>query len=98
MDSATEPRAEHLPTLDGWRAIAIVAVICSHARWPYPGLARVAQYGPMGVHLFFALSGFLITWCLIQEHQRRGRIDWADFYLRRVFRILPAAFAYLAVI
>jgi peptidoglycan/LPS O-acetylase OafA/YrhL len=52
----------------------------------------------MGVHLFFALSGFLITWCLIREYQRRGRIDWADFYMRRVFRILPAAFVYLAVI
>jgi peptidoglycan/LPS O-acetylase OafA/YrhL len=52
----------------------------------------------MGVHLFFALSGFLITWWLIQEHEQTGRVDWKDFYLRRAFRILPAAFVYLSVI
>ncbi len=52
----------------------------------------------MGVHLFFALSGFLITWWIIQEHQRFGRNDWADFYIRRAFRILPAAFVYLFAI
>jgi peptidoglycan/LPS O-acetylase OafA/YrhL len=98
MDSATQPRPAHLPTLDGWRAIAILAVICSHAKWPIPWVARLAQYGPMGVHLFFALSGFLITWRLIEEYQRRGRIDWRDFYIRRAFRILPAAFVCLAVI
>jgi peptidoglycan/LPS O-acetylase OafA/YrhL len=61
-------------------------------------MVRVSQYGPMGVHLFFALSGFLITWRLVQEHQRFRKIDWSDFYIRRVFRILPAALVYLAAI
>jgi peptidoglycan/LPS O-acetylase OafA/YrhL len=92
------PVKSYLPTLDGWRGVAILAVICSHIQWPFPGMARIAQYGPMGVHLFFALSGFLITWWLIQEHTRFGKIDWRDFYIRRAFRILPAAFVYLAAI
>ena len=94
----SDSRAGYLPTLDGWRAVAILAVIASHTRWPIPAIVRISQYGAMGVHLFFALSGFLITWWLIQEHERFGRIDWKDFYLRRAFRILPAAFVYLAVI
>ncbi len=61
-------------------------------------MVHIGQYGAMGVHLFFALSGFLITWWLIREHSRTGRVDWADFYIRRAFRILPAAFVYLSVI
>ncbi|MGA3185829.1 MAG: acyltransferase [Bryobacteraceae bacterium] len=95
---AIQPRHGYLPTLDGWRAIAILAVLCSHTRWPIPWVVRISQYGAMGVHLFFALSGFLITWWLIQENARFGKIDWTDFYVRRVFRILPGAFVYLSVI
>lgn len=91
-------KGSYLPTLDGWRGIAILAVISSHVRWPVPWVARIAQYGPMGVHLFFALSGFLITWRLIEEHDRTGKVDFANFYRRRAFRILPAAFAYLLAI
>lgn len=90
--------ARHLPTLDGWRGIAILAVVSSHIRWPLPDMVRIGQYGAMGVHLFFALSGFLITTRLIEEWQRQGRIDWPNFYIRRAFRILPPAFLYLAAI
>ena len=90
--------ATRLPTLDGWRGIAILAVLCSHIRWPVPEMVRVGQYGAMGVHLFFALSGFLITTRLIEEWQASKRVDWRNFYIRRVFRILPPAFLYLAAI
>jgi peptidoglycan/LPS O-acetylase OafA/YrhL len=87
-----------LPTLDGWRGIAILAVLCAHIRWPIPAMVRLGQYGAMGVHLFFALSGFLITTRLIEERQSAGRVDWTNFYIRRAFRILPPAFLYLAAI
>lgn len=90
--------SSRLPTLDGWRAIAILAVLSTHVRWPLPFLLKLGQYGPMGVHLFFALSGFLITTRLLDECQRSGRIDWPNFYIRRAFRILPPAFCYLSVI
>ncbi len=90
--------SSRLPTLDGWRGIAILAVLSAHIRWPTPVLLKLGQYGPMGVHLFFALSGFLITTRLLEEWQRSDRIDWTNFYVRRVFRILPPAFLYLAVI
>jgi peptidoglycan/LPS O-acetylase OafA/YrhL len=79
----------YLPTLDGWRAVAIVAVLCCHAGWPTPALA---PYGAMGVSLFFAISGFLITRRLMDE----DRIDLAAFFRRRAFRILPPIAVYLA--
>jgi len=48
----------------------------------------------MGVSVFFALSGFLITRRLMEER----RIDLPGFYRRRAFRILPPIVAYLAVV
>jgi peptidoglycan/LPS O-acetylase OafA/YrhL len=89
---------QHLPTLDGWRGVAIIAVLCCHIRWPSTVLLRLAPYGAMGVHLFFALSGLLITGRLIGEHAASGRIRWANFYIRRAFRILPAALLYLLAV
>lgn len=92
----------YLPTLDGWRAFAILLVICSHDR-PY----RIGKLtlswlhptgGAYGVSLFFALSGLLICSRLLQEERVRGRIDLKGFYIRRVCRIQPAALAYLCVI
>jgi peptidoglycan/LPS O-acetylase OafA/YrhL len=94
-------RSGYLATLDGWRAIAIAGVLLDHAtvgilrgsRW-YPFL----RTGPNGVSVFFAVSGFLICSRLLEEEQLTGRISLWGFYIRRACRILPAAFAYLAVI
>ena len=96
----------YLPTLDGWRAFAVVAVIFSHAILPASILQRVPHWfltvksggGEKGVQLFFAISGFLITSRLIEEWNCFGRISLKRFYVRRVFRILPPAMTYLLVI
>lgn len=88
----------YLPTLDGWRAIAIAMVIAAHVRLPGQAFAGVFAYGALGVHLFFAISGFLITHQLLQQEAAEDRIDLRRFYIRRVFRILPAALLYLAVV
>ncbi len=87
--------ADYLPALDGWRAVAILMVVFCHLRLPGSALRTLAPYGAMGVHLFFAISGFLITHRLLEEYDRSGRISLRSFYVRRAFRILPAAFAYL---
>ncbi len=86
---------DYLPTLDGWRAVAIVMVLFAHVRLPGNALQGVAGYGAVGVHLFFAISGFLITNRLLQEFDTAGRIILRSFYIRRAFRILPAALTYL---
>ncbi len=76
-----------MPALDGIRAIAVIAVLLYHA-----DLAAF-QGGFLGVDVFFALSGFLITRLLVEEHQSRGSISLADFYVRRARRLLPAMLA-----
>lgn len=58
----------------------------------------VSRFGAFGVDIFFAISGLLITKLLLDEKAESGRIGIAAFYLRRAFRILPACFAYLAVV
>lgn len=54
--------------------------------------------GALGVALFFAISGHLITTLLLEEREQRGEISLRAFYTRRVFRILPPAYMYLATL
>jgi len=51
--------------------------------------------GHLGVRFFFVISGFLITYLLIREHDQHGLINLKNFYLRRGLRILPVYGAYL---
>jgi peptidoglycan/LPS O-acetylase OafA/YrhL len=94
-------RSGYLPTLDGWRAIAIAGVLLDHATVEIFRSSSVYSFlrtGPNGVSVFFAVSGFLICSRLLEEEQLTGAISLKGFYVRRTCRILPAAFAYLAVI
>jgi peptidoglycan/LPS O-acetylase OafA/YrhL len=79
------------PGLDGVRALAVLAVAAYHAQLPH------TSGGFLGVSLFFTLSGFLITALLLDEHERNGRIDLRQFWLRRFRRLVPAALLGLAV-
>src|SRR6266436_2595980 len=93
----------YLPTLDGWRAIAILAVLLDHATEysslrDHPRVIAFTHTGPNGVSLFFAISGFLICSRLLEEEQFFGSISLKGFYIRRACRILPAAFTYLLVL
>jgi peptidoglycan/LPS O-acetylase OafA/YrhL len=92
----------NIPTLDGWRAFAVIAVILYHGRSGFfndnsIGM-RLATHGDLGVNLFFAISGFLICGLLLKEYQADGDINLRRFYLRRCFRILPPYYAVLAVL
>jgi peptidoglycan/LPS O-acetylase OafA/YrhL len=71
--------------LDVIRGIAIGLVMLRHAvPGPFPGA------GVVGVVMFFALSGYLITGLLVGELERTGRIDFGRFYRRRARRLVPA--------
>jgi peptidoglycan/LPS O-acetylase OafA/YrhL len=91
----------YIPSLDGWRSIAIFAVILSHNHilrlGPFAD-SWVHDRGGRGVDLFFALSGILICSRLIREELRFGTISFRSFYTRRIFRIQPAALTYLSVV
>ncbi|GAA1141312.1 peptidoglycan/LPS O-acetylase OafA/YrhL [Kitasatospora gansuensis] len=78
--------------LDGLRAIAAVIVIFFH----YGGGKVVFLSGWIGVHIFFVVSGFLITTLMLREKDRTGRISLRNFYLRRIFRIVPLYYLGLA--
>ncbi len=89
-----------IPTLDGWRAFAVIGVILYHGRLGFfhdnSASMRLSSHGDLGVNLFFAISGFLICGLLLKEYQTDGDINLRRFYLRRCFRILPPYYAALA--
>jgi peptidoglycan/LPS O-acetylase OafA/YrhL len=95
----------YIPTLDGWRAIAVMSVCLAHiAPLPFPGtfghrLALIIwKSGGGGVSIFFGISGLLICSRLLDEEEQSGRISLKDFYIRRAFRILPAALFFLLIL
>ncbi len=83
-------------SLDGLRAISIIAVIWHHTA-PAGTNEVLAGIGAQGVQLFFAISGFLITTLLLRERERNGKIDLKAFYLRRSLRIFPLYYGTLAL-
>ncbi|TWT62220.1 O-acetyltransferase OatA [Rubinisphaera italica] len=84
---------KYLPQLDSLRAIACLLVLFAHLK-TLSGLGWIPEnLGAVGVGIFFALSGFLITRGLIHKDQNLIR-----FYERRTARILPPYFAMLFVL
>jgi peptidoglycan/LPS O-acetylase OafA/YrhL len=53
------------------------------------------HFADLGVQFFFVISGFLITSLLIKEKVKKGDISLRNFYVRRIFRIVPVAYLYL---
>jgi peptidoglycan/LPS O-acetylase OafA/YrhL len=91
---AHEPN--RLPALDGWRAIAVAMVVAHHAAAVAARSGAEFESSPfwnlsVGVDVFFAISGFLITARILDQWERTGSLNLCDFYVRRAFRILPAA-------
>ena len=98
--SGKEDKTRYIPTLDGWRALAILLVLAHHAGTAFYSEKAYYAFSPTragtwGVPVFFALSGLLITKLLLEEFDRTGRISLKSFYIRRAFRILPPATFYI---
>jgi peptidoglycan/LPS O-acetylase OafA/YrhL len=86
-------RLRRFPALDGLRAVAALLVYVYHfggPRWQFLS-------GWIGVHVFFVLSGYLITTLALREEGWTGRLALGDFYLRRIFRIMPVYLVCLAL-
>jgi peptidoglycan/LPS O-acetylase OafA/YrhL len=87
--------------LDGLRTISIALVLIGHWRNLLPAGSLTSFAGEcvsnhrLGVSIFFVISGFIITWILLQERAKTGRVRLGLFYQRRCFRILPAFYFFL---
>lgn len=80
-------RLAYLPELDGLRALSVLVVVAHHV----PGPLKAAMPGAwLGVDVFFALSGALITRLLLVELERTGTLSLGSFYVRRLRRLYPA--------
>lgn len=88
----------YFPNLNAVRFLAALLVIIHHVeRTKYKfGLPNIyinsfvgGVFGHVGIILFFVLSGFLITYLLLEEYKRSGTISIKGFYIRRVLRIWP---------
>lgn len=97
----------YLPGLNGLRTVAALGVVISHTTLEM-GRFHLSPFlfggkngkptgwllGGYGVTIFFALSGFLITYLLLNEKKEED-ISIRKFYLRRVLRIWPLYYLYL---
>jgi peptidoglycan/LPS O-acetylase OafA/YrhL len=107
-----EPQRFYRPELDALRFFAFFGVfvfhVIPHDAASYltrhvlppalvPFVCAVSAAGAFGVDLFFALSAYLITILLIREEEDRGRIDVKAFYVRRILRIWPLYFFFIAI-
>src|SRR5690348_87525 len=82
-----------VPVLDGLRGISILLVLSAHMLPLGPKALKLNDAaGAMGMSLFFALSGFLITSVL------HGNQNIFEFSVRRLARIIPLAYAYSIIV
>lgn len=91
-----------IPSLDGLRGVAILMVLAGHSSFSFPLLAagplKFAGNAALGVNVFFILSGFLIYSLSVREIEKTGGFNWRQFYMRRVLRIFPCFYFYIAVV
>ena len=92
MPRPAEAGHRYVPGLDGFRALAVLAVILYHLNVGW------AQGGLLGVGVFFTLSGYLITDLLLEHWGGAESLGLSNFWLRRARRLLPALIVMLAAV
>lgn len=94
----------YFPSLDGWRAVAVLIVIIGHFKLTLEKenlireILKITVFAELGVKMFFVLSGFLITTLLIKEKLKYGKVNIVNFFVRRFLRIFPILYIYLLAV
>jgi peptidoglycan/LPS O-acetylase OafA/YrhL len=83
--------ANRFAHIDGMRAFAVMIVVVAHA-----GLGHIVP-GGSGVTIFFAISGFIITYLVLRERDKTGSFAPGMFYFRRFVKIAPPFFVLLLI-
>lgn len=92
-------KKRYFGSLDGFRALSIIAVIWHHTGGDIvSGAIPMLKVGFLGVDMFFVISGFLIVTLLLRERDRTGDISLKGFYIRRTLRIFPIYYAIMALL
>ena len=93
----------YIPQFDSIRAIAVLLVIFHH--WlPKKSIINFLPNGPLGVNIFFVLSGFLITGILLKDKKQSEDSGlnktsiFKNFYIRRTLRIFPIYYLLLIIL
>ena len=90
MSVASKQHAVYVNSIDGLRALCCLGVLFYHMGFKW------AQGGIMGVTSFFIISGYLITSGLLKEFGKTRSIDIKKFYVRRLWRLMPAVIFMIA--
>lgn len=91
MENKQQHKRRYISGLDGLRSLAVIGVIFYHL------MPENMRGGYLGVPVFFVISGYLITDGLRQEWQINEKIQFKQFYLRRIRRLYPALVTLLIV-
>jgi peptidoglycan/LPS O-acetylase OafA/YrhL len=93
--------------LDGLRFFAFLCIFLYHFLWtirmPFfdysisPIIRDIFLGSSIGVNFFFVLSGFLITYLILEEEKYHFRFNVISFYVRRILRIWPVYFLSLLI-
>lgn len=94
---------DYISQFDSIRAIAVLLVIIHH--WlPKESILNILPNGPLGVNIFFVLSGFLITGILLKSKKQAEETGlkkatiFKNFYIRRSLRIFPIYYLLLIIL
>lgn len=105
MYSHSMQKRVYFDYLDSLRFFAFFVVFIAHAAilfpissdWFYPFYRNILSHGSYGVNFFFILSGFLISFLLLNEKKETGLVSVRTFYLKRVLRIWPLYYIVFAL-
>ncbi|AIS59687.1 acyltransferase family protein [Listeria ivanovii] len=92
MKRTTRYNRKYVPSIDGLRALAVIAVIAYHLNFSW------AKGGFIGVDIFFVLSGYLITNILLTQWEKTQTLQLKQFWLRRFRRLIPAVYIMIVVV
>jgi len=86
-------------TFDALRFFAYFKVFIFHLPLlAFPAFTFIKDNGGIGVLFFFVLSGFLITYIILEEKEQTGKLDLKHFFARRILRIWPLYYLMIAFV